>query len=223
MSKTRGLLIAASGLFAVVPGVATLREGLLAPPEYEGLFSGLTVALGSFVLLLLAISRRRVARVGAWKLLLLTTASMAVALVAAFIYIDVRSRTIIPVAWQDETDPAVVEEHHAFLPLCPTPDGTIARELAKFNGNRHEFAAKRFSNIKRWIGEEPMWRTTDLLLALQLVMCSAITLAFGLLGFGGEAIENTGGARGGGSGSAGVDPRSVGTTTSEAEGQGGQK
>lgn len=184
MSAIKAILISAAALFAVVPGVATLRQGLLAPPGYEPIFSGITVAFGSLTILLCLLCRDRIAAKRTVWLCLTSVCLATIGLAWLACYVVVRSNTIIAVPYQSDQDPTIVETRYVFLPLWPKAGGTIQRELKALACNRRELAITRFNSIPRWVGEESMSVTVLLLLATELATCTLITAAFAVVGIG---------------------------------------
>jgi hypothetical protein len=169
-------------LFAVVPGVAILQSGLGAPPQYGTLFGGTIEALGALTLVLLWTNRGRLKQWSARR-----ATRWAIGLAVAWL--------VFLVAYLVLFQYSVVTERYSgqtvYYPLWLA--GRAAQMVAAAGSRSAAIARYGPDGVRDALEALTLARmtTTVLLLLLYQANFTALTAAFGIIGFhGGKDLPN---------------------------------
>lgn len=174
MKKISDFLSIASGVFAVVPGIAILTSNVGVPPNSsKELFGGVIEALGVFTLLMLWLNKNWIHDSTIKKVNKLSIISIIVFIVSLFGYIFLFSYLVVGVENSDSI----------FFPLWA--NGELKNGLNQF-GSRNEL-------INQWGRDDvykviqsssniPLLLTTLIMLFIYQLTFVSLTFSFGLLG-----------------------------------------
>lgn len=169
------VFLAASGVFASIPGIGIIVSGLGTPPGYSKLFGGIMEALGALTLLLVALNKGKVQKLGTRQVMktviILTVASLCLVVV----YLQLSAFCIV--------------EHPihgtVYYPLWSS--GHLAEMLERTGGRYAAIDRYGFYPVTKAIQESPNYPlsivvTTAVLLLVYQGIFTALTVAFGILG-----------------------------------------
>jgi hypothetical protein len=174
VKKISEFLSIASGVFAVVPGLAILTSNVGVPPNSsKALFGGVIEALGVFTLLMLWLNKNWILNLTIKRVNKLSFISIIVFIISLFGYIFLFSYLVV----------GVEKSESIFFPLWA--NGELETGLKQF-GNRNEL-------INQWGRDDvykviqsssnvPLLLTTLIMLFLYQLTFVSLTFAFGLLG-----------------------------------------
>jgi len=169
MKSLSRILVGASGVLAVMPGLAAILRALGTPPGRTELYGGLLVAAGTLTLLSVAYSKGRIqrlrARVVAAAAFALFFASVSLACVYGGLYRSV----VVKHVEQFHAD-AAPRKVDLFFPL--SPGGELA-EMIEFAGGRDEaIAYYDVTRIQVELSRQGLpLAMTELVLVLVLTLC----------------------------------------------------
>lgn len=167
--------LAATGLFAVVPGLGIILKGVGTPPGYAYIFGGIIEAFGALSLILLYTNRRAIKKLKPGRV---TKVAIGLSLLAAcslIVYIALFTFCVVG-------DPI---RHTVYYPLWTTGD---AAEMINDAGGRYKaLQANGFAAVYRAIREMPYYPvaialTSAVLLFFYQAIFTSLAVAFGLIG-----------------------------------------
>lgn len=170
------LFLAASGLFATVPGLTILWKGIVTPPGYVHIFGGLIEAFGAISFITLWVNQSRLKRIRPYKITKAVILLCIGCFLSIVIYLGLFNFCVIG-------DPI---RHTVYYPLWTS--GEIA-EMIDDSGSRYKTLQDNgFAAVYYKIRQMPYYPlaiavTTALLLFLYQAMFTTLTIAFGVLGF----------------------------------------
>jgi hypothetical protein len=174
MNNIKKLFLAASALFAAVPGFAVMWKGIGTPPDYAYLFGGVIEAFGSLSLIILWANKNKIKRLSTKRITKLAIRLGVLAFLFLVLYIFLYSYCVKAHPTHDTV----------FYPLWTS--GRLA-ELVKRAGGRWEALDKYgFWPIYNGINAMPTYArviTVSILLFVYQAIFSTLSLAFGLVGF----------------------------------------
>lgn len=172
------LYLAASGLFAAIPGLIILQTGLGTPPGdgYKMLFGGVIEAFGALTLLLLWVNRESIRRMEARRVTRWAVAALFVCFVSIALYIALFSLCV----QKNEKWNATV-----YFPLWL--DGEIAQMVADKGGRNAAIDEYGPADVSETINRMPggniaLSLTTVLHLLIYQLIFTSLAAAFGVLG-----------------------------------------
>ena len=186
MDYSKAILLAASGLFAVIPGLTSLLSGIGTPPGEKDLFGGLSMAVGVSVLLLFFINRQKIKNVPYRRFNYIAIALIAGAVICTLIYKPVLDYCSISYIEKVKEGGSTMEmATDFFFPIIT--DGQLQFMITKA-GSRVE-AANRFGPdaVSNALDKDnnPLYVALSrvLLVILYCFLSAALTSAFCLLSF----------------------------------------
>jgi hypothetical protein len=188
------VFLAASGVFASIPGIGIIVSGLGTPPGYSKLFGGVIEAFGALAILLLATSKGKVQKLPARQVMKTVIILAIASLCLVVLYLQLSALCIV-------THPI---HGTVYYPLWSS--GHLAQMLDLAGGRYAAVDRYGFYPVSKAIQEAPnyplsMVVTTALLLLVYQGIFTALTVAFGILGLRSDksAISALGVAAGQGS------------------------
>lgn len=181
MKKVSDIFSIASGVFAIVPGIAILTSNIGVPPNSsKALFGGVIEALGIFTLLILWLNKGWIKKLSVRRINKLSLTAIVVFLLCLFGYIFLYQYLVVETA----------NSESLFFPLWP--NGELKQGIEQF-GSRNEL-------ITQW-GRDDVYKviqssshiqlllTTLIMLFLYQMIFVSLTFAFGLLGIKNNSTE----------------------------------
>jgi hypothetical protein len=168
------LFVAASALFAVLPGLLVVARGVGTPPGYETVFGGVIEACGVIALLTLSVNRAKIRQVAPGKATRIVIFLAIGFTLTLFLYIYLFNLCVV----------TVKDRGTAYYPVVLS--GEIADTVA-YNGSRRAAIEKEgIDTVLEEIDKLPDWHliaTTIVLLFVYQLVFTLLTVAFGFLGF----------------------------------------
>jgi hypothetical protein len=180
MKRVSAFLSLASGVFAVIPGIAVLTSNVGVPPNSsKALFGGVIEAMGVLTVMILWLNKNWISKNSIKSINKLSLISVFVFVVSLFTYIFLYNYLVVGVENSDSL----------FFPLWS--DGELKASILKF-GSRDEL-------INQWGRDDvykviqsssgtPLLITTLIMLFNYLLTFLSLTFAFGLLAI--KSIDN---------------------------------
>ena len=168
------LFLAASGLFAAIPGIAVIGKGIGTPPNYEILFGGVIEAFGTLSLLVLWANRNKLKKIKTPRITKLVIRLGVLSFISLIIYIGLFKYCVISHPTHDT----------AYFPLWTS--GELAKYVERTGGRWAALERYGIYPIESAIQKMPPYAiiiTTALLLFMYQMIFTSLTVAFGLLGF----------------------------------------
>jgi hypothetical protein len=182
------LFMAASLIFASIPGISVMTSGLGTPPGYGKMFGGVIQAFGALAILLLLASREKLKGLDGGKVTLVAIGLASASLCFLVLYIQLLSLCIV-------THPI---HGTVYFPLW---NNGHSLEMVSRAGGRYA-AVDRYGSypVDKAIQEAPNYplpivATTVLLLFVYQSIFTTLTLAFGIIGVRNGADLDAAGAR----------------------------
>jgi hypothetical protein len=179
------LLLSLSGIFAAIPGILIMQNGLGSPPTYKWLFGGVIESFGALTLLALWANREKIRSWSAQTVTRIVIALIFVAFISIALYLFLFGLCVV----QHQTRGTV------YYPLWL--QGEIAA-MVETAGTR-EAALERYGygGVVLAINEMPNTAlvyaiTTTLLLFIYQTIFTSVTASFGILGIqsGASIVES---------------------------------
>lgn len=170
------LFLAASGLFATVPGLTILWKGIGTPPGYIHLFGGLIEALGAISFITLWANQSKLKRIRPHRITRIAVLLCFGSFLSIVLYLGLFNFCVVG-------DPI---RHTVYFPMWTS--GEIA-EMINASGSRYQTLQDNgFAAVYYKIRQMPYYPlaitvTTGLLLFLYQAIFTTLTTAFGVLGF----------------------------------------
>jgi hypothetical protein len=168
------LFLAASGLFAAVPGFAVMWKGIGTPPDYGYLFGGVIETFGSLSLIILWANKNKIKRLPTKKI-----TKLAIKLgVLAFLFL---AFYILLYEYCVKSHPT---HDTVFYPLWTT--GRVSELIANAGGRWEALDRYGYWPIYNGINAMPAYAiviTISILLFVYQAIFTALSIAFGLVGF----------------------------------------
>jgi hypothetical protein len=170
----RKFFLAASGVFAAIPGTAVIFKGVGAPPNYQYLFGGIIEAFGTLGLIVLFINKNKLRRTKTQKITKAAISLGILSFVSLIVYMAIFQHCVV----SHPTHGTV------YFPLWT--DGRIARYVERTGGRWQALDEYGFYAIESAIREmtflaRPL--TTAVLLFTYQTVFTSLTLAFSIIGF----------------------------------------
>jgi hypothetical protein len=172
------LFLAASGIFAAIPGLVILQTGLGTPPGdgYKMLFGGTIEAFGALILLLLWVNRKSIRRMRPRRLTKCAVTAVVICFVSITLYVVLYS-----VCVQRN------EKWHGTVYFPLWLDGEVAEMVADKGGRNAAIDEYGPRDVSEAINRMPgvgiaLPLTTILHLLLYQFIFTSLAAAFGLLG-----------------------------------------
>jgi len=174
MKNISSFLSIASGVFAVIPGIAILTSNVGVPPNSsKALFGGVIEALGVFTLMLLWLNRSWIKSSSIILINRLSLISIITFIICLFGYIFLYNYLVVE----------VVDSDSLFFPLWT--NGELQEGILKY-GSRYELIGEwgrdDVYKVIQSTSEIPLMVTTLLMLFIYQLIFVTLTFSFGLLG-----------------------------------------
>jgi hypothetical protein len=173
MKKVSAFLSLASGVFAVIPGIAVLTSNVGVPPNSsKALFGGVIEAIGVLTLMLLWLNKSRVTKTTIKNINRLSFIAILVFVMSLFTYIFLYNYLVVEVENSDSV----------FFPLWTK--GELKANILKF-GSRDElinqWGRDDVYKVIQSSSEIPLLITTLIMLFNYMLTFLSLTFAFGML------------------------------------------
>lgn len=168
------LFLAASALFAAVPGLMVISKGVGTPPDYEYLFGGVIEAFGTLSLLILWVNKNKLKEITPSRITKLAITLGTISFLSLIIYIALFKFCVV-------SHPT---HYTAYYPLWTS--GEIAKYVERTGGRWAALDRYGIYPIESAIHKMPPYAipvTTAVLLFLYQMIFTSLTIAFGLIGF----------------------------------------
>ena len=167
--------LAATGLFAVVPGVGIILKGLGTPPGYALIFGGIIEALGALSLILLYTNRKAIKKLRPARITKTAIWLCIASAVSLLVYIGLFSFCVVGDSIR----------HYVYYPLWTT--GEVAEMINSAGGRYKALQENGFTAVYRGIREMPYYPlaisiTSGMLLFFYQAIFTSLAVAFGLIG-----------------------------------------
>ena len=190
MKDLANILRAASGVFAVLPGIAAITTGLVIPPGRSGLFGGVVVALGVLTLIIISLRKDHIVSVDKnrkelqSKLIKKCIVLVSVFFILLFSYLALFNITVIHV--DDEGVEEVV-----YIPISPS--GDFAEMVSRSGSRADAIYTYQLPAVKDALLDQAVeYAITDIvLLTLYTCMILSIVMALAISGWSLAAIEKS--------------------------------
>ncbi|HKQ03983.1 MAG TPA: hypothetical protein VJ464_02545 [Blastocatellia bacterium] len=168
------LFVAASGIFAAIPGLVIIQTGLGTPPSYSVLFGGCVEAFGALTLVLLWANKSKIVRLTARKATRMSVRLAALCFVSLAIYLLLYNLCIV------ENPPRGTVYYPLWL------SGEAAELVALSGGRSAAIGEYGIMGVREAIAKMPSFAltfTTILLLLIYQAIFNSLAAAFTLIGF----------------------------------------
>jgi hypothetical protein len=168
------LFIAASGVFAAVPGVVIFMKGLGTPPEYALIFGGVIEAFGTLAFLILLINKGTIKSFNRGRITKWAIALAIVCFMSLSTYVWLYKLCVIPHA----------ANRYFYFPLRTT--GELSRLVSDAGSRPGAIEVYGPATVYEVLGQISSFEfaiTTVVLLLVYQTIFTSLTVAFGLLGF----------------------------------------
>lgn len=168
------LFLAASGLFAAVPGFAVMWKGIGTPPDYEYLFGGIIETFGSLSLMILWANKNKIKRLPTKKITRLAIRLSVLAFLFLVSYIFLYNYCVKSHPTHDTV----------FYPLWTT--GDVSKWITQAGGRWNALNKYGYTSISSGINAMPAYAiviTVSIFLFVYQAIFTTLSIAFGLVGF----------------------------------------
>jgi Mn2+/Fe2+ NRAMP family transporter len=167
------LYLAASAVFASIPGLMIIKSGVGTPPEQQLLFGGVIEAIGALTLLLLWINRNKIRRLRQRKITKWAAGFGVTFLILLSLYVTLFYACVVTVEGRGT----------AYYPLWTS--GKISEMVRRAQSRRGAISHYGIQAVIDAIDEMPdaaIGITTVILLTVYQGVFTSLVLAFGMLG-----------------------------------------
>jgi len=173
MKRVSAFLSLASGVFAVIPGIAILTSNVGVPPNSsKALFGGIIEAIGVLTLMILWLNKSRINKTSIKNVNKLAFFAIMVFVISLFTYIFIYNYLVVEVE----------DSESLFFPLWS--NGELKANILKF-GSRNElinqWGRDDVYKVIQSSSETPLLITTLIMLLNYLFTFLSLTFSFGIL------------------------------------------